>query len=505
MSDVRVFEIKNELNAESLQWDAWSKQLHDPLQPINELVDNAIAAILALLGAVGKIYVNINFKTNIGSIEHSGGTTFPLDIPSIIRCFAYGGKKPSSLNEHGCGLKTSLAILDKSNSKWKIYIKIVEGGVLKFFSISAPYSNTMHIIPETAWPGANKSAEPGSFIQFPVAKTLVRSLYKKQGAKMTDKDVDTRFKNHLGHMWQRVEKVVNGDIQIFYNNERVEPFSFQKPGVFDVYVDDYKPKKTYDLSSGGKVEVEEIKLREGSRKIPGTNIFAYAQHANGAYLFKNGRHIESICAEDARELYSRTFGSVPHHGHNGTMILVNLVGDQDVLPPTVPTKNRFGASELFDELITLLSEKLTRIVAKEDRTNESAIVARFKEQRERTMLSAGITGYSLEGEKQFLLSGAATPPIDLVETTGNKITVMEFKALNKVRTQDLAQLFFNWSLACASCPGKGVCASLYIAPSANFTMIPDHREYLHALAETHKFYPTIFDHESKELYKQGPV
>ena len=250
------------------------------------------------------------------------------------------------------------------------------------------------------------------------------------------------------------------------------------------------------------IEVEEIKIREGERKIPGTNVFMYAQHANGVYIFKNGRFIESIRTEDDRGLYSQIFGSVPHHGHNGHIKIVNLVGAQDVLPPTVPTKNRFGADPLFEEMITILAEKLTHIVTKEDRMNESAIVARFKEQRERTMLSAGISGYSLEGEKQFLLSGAAAPPIDLVETTGNKITVMEFKALNKVRTADLAQLFFNWSLACASCPGKTVCASLYIAPSVGFTMIPDHREYLRALAETHAFRPTIFDHESKELYKQ---
>ena len=98
-------------------WSTLSSMCYDNFQPINELCDNAIAAIIALTVALisGDIYITFNFSTNMGSIEHSGGVTFPTDPDGLKRCFTVGGKQQTSLNEHGSGLKSSLAI--SSNSK----------------------------------------------------------------------------------------------------------------------------------------------------------------------------------------------------------------------------------------------------------------------------------------------------------------------------------------------------------------------------------------------------
>jgi hypothetical protein len=510
MSDyIKTFELKSVGSVEALQWVAWSKTLHDPLQPINELIDNAIAAILSghvANGKInGKIYINFDFTSNTGKIEHTGGSTFPLEISEIVRCLAYGGAKATSLNEHGCGLKTSLAILDRSNSKWKIFIKVVENGALKFYSISAPYASRMKIVPQSAWPGQDNTAQPGSLIQFPVSGAIFAGLFGKKKQQATEKELSTHFKNHLGHVWQRIPEIMNSNILLYYNGDRAEPFSFQKHGVFDEYVDLYRPKKTYELSTSGKVEVEEIKLKESKKKIPGSNVFMYAQHANGIYFFKNGRLIESVRAEDDRELYSRIFGAVPHHSHNGNIKIVNFVGSQSQIPATVPTKNRFGASELFEEAIRILTEKLTPVSNGLDDRSELEIRDKFKADRERTMLSAGILGYSIEKNKHVMVGDVLAPPIDLLEKNGARYTVMEFKKNVRPAVQDFHQLLGYWTYVRAAYPDKVVEAALYLAPSPDFKMTHENKAYLHILAKDYKFCPTIYDYDNKMLYRQDTV
>jgi hypothetical protein len=506
MSDyIKTFELKSAGSVEAANWVAWSKQQHSPRQSIDELVDNAIAAVLGGITGTGKVYVRFAFDTNTGHIEHSGGSTFPTDSAGIVRCLTYGGRSPTFLNEHGCGLKTSLAILDPSNSKWKIFIKGVESGVLKFYSISAPYSNKMSIVPETTWPGQDKSAEPGSLIQFPITHSLFSGLFKS-GTKLDnkEKEIGVRFKNHLAHMWQCVEKVLNGDIQLFYNGEKVTPFSFRNPDVLD-YVDVYRAKKVYSLSTGGYAEITEIKLKDIARDIPGTNIFKHSMKANGAYLFKNGRFIEAINNDDARNLYTAIYGRSPHNLFNGYIQLINLVGAQDVLPATVPTKNRFVEGPLFEELIALIAKNITPITNGLDDRSELEIRDKFKADRERTMRSIGILGYSIEKEKQFVIRDSLTPKIDLFEKNGLKCVVMEFKRNNKPSVQDFHQLLGNWSYACEAYPDKDVEAALYISPSPDFQMTRDHKEFLHILAKRYKFYPSIYDYDNNLLYRQNRV
>jgi hypothetical protein len=505
MSDyIKTFELKSVGSVEAANWVAWSKQQHSPRQSIDELVDNAIAAIQAGVSGSGKVYVRLTFDTHTGYIEHSGGTTFPTD-EGIIRCLTYGGQNPTLLNEHGCGLKTSLAILDPENKGWKIFIKRTESGVLKFYRISAPYSNQMSISRVTAWPGEDKSAEPGSLIQFPITQSLFKGFFKT-GTKMDnkDKEIGVRFKNHLAHMWQCVEKILNGDIQLFYNGEKVTPFSFRNPDVLD-YVDVYRSKKVYPLSAGGKAEIVEIKLKDIARSIPGSNIFKYGLQAIGTYIFKNGRCIEAINNDDARNLFTAIYGQRPHNSLNGIIHIINLVGQQDVLPATVPTKNRFVDSPLFDEVVTLISNNITKMWIVEDDRCEGEIRDTFKAKRERMMRSAGIVGYSIEKGRGVSLGGIYGPPMDLFEKNGSKYTVMEFKKNIRPTVQDFHQLLGYWTYAREAYPDKDMHASLYLAPSTDFQMTSENKALLHVLSKEYNFCPKIYDYEDNLLYRQDPV
>jgi hypothetical protein len=177
-----------------------------------ELIDNAIAAIISEAACQGRIYINFNFGSTIGSIEHSGGKTFPQDKVELIRVLTYGGIQATRLNEHGCGLKSSLAILDPTNSVWKIYFKYVENGLLKVKSISAPYSNKMRICDELEWPGVDKTAENGTYILFPVSKERFVNMYQKKTALM--EDLHDRIKCHFTHMWMKLDEFIEGKLRM---------------------------------------------------------------------------------------------------------------------------------------------------------------------------------------------------------------------------------------------------------------------------------------------------
>jgi len=483
-------------------WKSLSTHSFDPFQPFNELADNAIAAIMDTSAVIsGDVYINFDFDVNIGSIEHSGGSTFPIDSDGISRCLKYGGKRPAILNEHGCGMKSSLAILDPTNNVWEIWIKKPRDGLLEIFKVSAPYKNGMKLTVETTWPGQNKNLEPGSFIRFPINKERFSDLYSSKTAKKEDiRNLHDRIKCHFSHQWMKQPDVCTSRIRIHYNGERTPPFSFNNPDVYE-FVDSIE-KKEFTLSTGGKVEIIRIKIKQGSRKLPGSYKFKHAMNSTGALLFKNGRLIEFITVDHCdRKLYSRIFGGVPHNSHNGYVCLVNLVGTQDQLPATVATKNQFQSTSLFDEFINTLQMTIPPF-EKSEHVSEDSMVFKYKQERQGNLAESGVV-FSLEQEKIFTLEeGILTPRMDLVYTHGSTIEVMEFKARCKVQLDDLSQLMANWILAKEANPTKVVTAALvlYGSDSDAQAVTPAHRKYLQIFKDSCGFDPIIRTNKNIRLY-----
>ena len=489
-------------------WGALASQDYDHFQPFVELIDNGIAAIISAL-ATGMIYIVFNFETNVGSIEHSGGNTFPLDKRELARCFMYGGKYATRLNEHGCGLKSSLAILDPHNKHWKIYIKYVENGMLRVKSISAPYSNRLVLRDESEWPGANKTAENGTYIQFPIDKTRFSDLYqKKTGALMND--LHDRIQCHFTHMWMKLDELIDGKLQMHYNGTKLIPFSFGSENMVDFI--SHKNHDEFTLSTGAHVKVQQVILNDkaSSRKgLPGSHKFKRAMSANGAYLYKNGRFIESINTDDTSRgnLYCKIFGSVPDNHHNGNILIVNMIGEQRQLPPTVPTKNRFQGSLLFDEFIEKLNkcEKITK-PGKSEVEKEVTLVEDYI-RREENSLRRRNPSITFEKERSYKLHDGESraPPIDLVITIGNERDLIEFKRSTLPSKDDIGQLLTNWILAKDSPENIGkVLKPILIVRAAkgDDLKIGDNlRCYLTVLAAPpYEFRPTILNTDNVVLW-----
>jgi len=476
-------------------WEAWSKSDYDNFQPIAELVDNAIAAVKSS----GKVYINFDFETGNANIEHSGGITFPSSPTELSRCFTYGSKKQTNLNEHGCGLKSSLAILNPQNNTWAVYFKTGKknpDGSLEVLSIKAPYSQKMNINREPNWPGKNNDAEPGSFICFPIYKDRFKDLYSSKNAKISDiKELHIRISCHLSHLWMKEESYLSGKIEMFYNNDRVFPFRFN---MSDDHVSKFV-KKTFTLSTGGIVNIEEITLDKDTSKVPGSFMFKFGMASNGVYLFKNGRLVMRINGD---QHYIRIFGSTPHNSHNGIIKIVNMIGNQDQLPPTVPTKNRFVTSTLFDEFIETLSNKITPLDSTEQKSEENDVTS-YTEKRQRIFASVN-QSYRAVREHSFGLTHGKTPPIDLTEYMKDEIHILEFKKDTHLTPKHIQQMMYNWILTRNSpeVEGKNLIAVIMLrALKDSKNVITDsNKEQLRILKESFGFCPMIRNTDDETLY-----
>jgi len=493
-------EIVGEFNISNVEesWNAWGKSNYDETQAIDEIIDNVIAAITKIQDALGKIHLQLDFDSGWGYLEHEGGTTFPEELALLQRTFTYGAQQQSAYNEHGCGLKTSLAILDPSNQLWKIAFAIPrDNGSCTMYSISAPYSAIMKLKRITEWPGKWRGHECRSYIKFPIRREHFRTLYTPKAKMNRDKELHDRIRNHLSHRWMLVPAFVDRKIQFTYNDMNVAPFTFRSDEVHDMVADLHQHERK--LSTGGMIKMTEIKLKSDAGTLYGSDLFKFAMSSNGAYLFKNGRMIEHI--NGSKKEYEKLFGAKNHNSHNGHMVLIDMIGTQNQLPVTVPTKNSFKKDELYYEMLDLSSKAFKiKFEAKEHKMEDSD-VAKYQEESERLYASVGFKCEFHRKHAYSLPDGHKTPPIDLVEIRNDEVLIHEFKSDTKMATQHISQLFTNWHLASTSeeLKGKKITPVLTLSTSEVEWCRGFHLSYLRSF-ESLGFHPIIQNLKRERLH-----
>ena len=479
-------------------WVAWGKSNYDETQALDEPIDNVIAAITKIKDALGKIHLQLDFDSGWGYLEHEGGTTFPAELALLQRVFTYGAQQQSAYNEHGCGLKTSLAILDPTNQFWELAFAIPrEDGSCAMYSISAPYSTTMKLVRIAKWPGKWTGHECRSYIKFPIQREHFRNLYTSKAKMNRDKELHDRIRNHLSHRWMLVPAFVDRKIQFTYNDMNVVPFTFRSDEVHDLVADLHQHERK--LSTGGTIKMTEIKLKSDAGTLYGSDLFKFAMSSNGAYLFKNGRMIEHI--NGSKKEYETLFGAKNHNSHNGHIVLIDMIGTQNQLPVTVPTKNGFKKDKLYHEMLDLSSKAFKiKFEAKEHKMEDSD-VAKYQEETDRFSASIGIETVQHRKHTFLLPDGQRTPPIDLVEIRKEEALIYEFKSDTKMATQHISQLFTNWFLASTSeeLKGKKLIPVLMLTTSEGEWCRDFHLSYLRAF-EGLGFYPRIQNLKRETLY-----
>lgn len=407
-----------------------NNEYEDSMQPISEIIDNAIAAKSTV------IKITIDFEKNYGSIEDNG-CGFPTNADELSRCFTYSPdiRVQTDLNEHGCGLKSSLAILDPYDNSWKITWKT--GG--KIYKVEAPYVRSDHAAVEVnIWPGTIQDPT-GTFIEFPIQKEQLRSLYENRRTKMSN--VLPKLKDELSQYWMKHPRMVSGALKMYLNDEHIVPFIV--PHDDTNYIKSVK-NFTCIISSGAKVDGTHYVL---DQHIP-NSWFRRSINHNGIYMFKNGRIIQRV---NGGPLYKQITGTDTNTNLNGNIAVVNISGKPECLPITVPTKNKFKPSHnpLLDEVIDFLRKEIKFDITCDVKESEESLLKKFENIRTNSFASEDDIDYKFLLKEQLNFKGdnLNSPQIDAIEIINKKAIIYEAKRENKVALIHLSQLYSNWILS----------------------------------------------------------
>jgi hypothetical protein len=415
-------------------WNTLKKNQYDEcLQPLLELLDNAFAS------GSNKIYCTLDFEKNIGSIEDNG-IGFGNNPDELSRCFTYGPDVPkqTDLNEHGCGMKSSLAILDPNDAHWTVTWKC--NGVI--YQVKAPYARDgiFEAMQISEWPG-KLSDTSGTIIQFPFVKENLSSLYEKKHL-ASFKHAILKLQKELSHTWMFYDPFTTGKIQLYLNDILIIPYVM--PSASTEHIAKITVHNT-TLANGAHVHIEEYMI---TSNLPNSNWFTKSMASNGAYIFKNGRSIIKI---NSGEDYKAIFGACPDNHHNGMIVLINIVGPANTLPITVPTKNKF--KKLCNPNYDLLIEYVSKTVRTptQEKPSEEKLLETFRMTRINTFRTSKIKHeILLEKNITFGDHKFSSPNLDAIETIQDTVYIYEAKRENRVSLQNILQIYGNFLLATAA-------------------------------------------------------
>ena len=468
-------------------WPLLQKQNYDQLQPLLELIDNAIAEPVAAT----IINVGIDFEKQLGYVEDNG-SGLPIEPSELARCMTFAAANPSDLNEHGCGLKASLAFMDPTNSKWRIVWKR-EGQI---YEIRPPYTSTIKVLKCETWPGQYASPS-GTYIEFPITKEGFAALYASPKVKCMDPL--PRIREEFSQYWMFNDRIRGGSIQLHLNGEHIEPFrmtAYSEPPYMAYF-------KSYDatMDTGATVNIMHYLLGES---IP-NSWFKKAMSSNGYYIFKNGRLIKRI---HSGRLYRQLYGAEADNHHNGFIVLVNIRGSQDQCPHTATTKNDFPSSARFAQLCDIIRAHVKPDI-RDTPPSEESLVQQFMSARKNMLGRLLKERFSIEEKKTLTISrddGSTykSPQLDLVELVDRDVNIYEAKRTNMVEFPHIRQLYGNWILAADNYGSdKTVTPVLLLNVKKSDFIMPDAiSPQIRVLAANSKrgFPLQIINYEGEELY-----
>lgn len=405
-----------------------NNEYEDAMQPISELIDNSIAAKSTV------IKITIDFEKNYGSIEDNGDG-LPSDSEGLSRCFTYSPETrvQTILNEHGCGMKSSLAILDPTDESWKVSWKNSA-----IYQVKAPYSIASHSAsPIEGWPGTIHE-KSGTLIEFPIKKDQFKSLYTKKKTSMAN--VLPKLKEELSQIWMKLPQISVGATKIYLNEELIEPFKF--PYENGEYVDEAR-NFNHELKNHGKLEITHYIIK---KDIP-NSWFRYSEAAAGFYMYKNGRLIQKVVSG---VLYEQLTGHMFDNHYSSNIVIVNVSGTQEQLPITVPTKNKFKPREknpIFDEIIEFIKDKVKLNSTHKKHISEEKLMENFQTVRENNSSDHDYYKFLLKEQLTFKGDNLNSPQIDAIEIINKKANVYEGKRENSVALCHIIQLYSNWILS----------------------------------------------------------
>jgi hypothetical protein len=433
-------------------WKSWGHSQYPSIADvIAELGDNSIQAKTGINGVHFDITVDEN-KQRWLTVEDGGQwPTITIDVARL--CFGYGtieGRK-EGLNEHNCGLKNSLAYLDRTNNRW--FIQIRQGKDV--WQLKAPYNMNMELTNGNKYIG-KLDIQNSTFIRVPIDDTQFKTLYERSvNSKPNDELLLDRLRLYLETTWMMRKDIIDKKVPIFFNGKQILPYSFLAEDGTEVYKHDANKVTLGD--SIVTLEVQRILLHPNYRKDH--PIFKRSLEHAGVFIFKNGRLINKT------PLFKEIYGKVRDGHYSGKIAIVNVTGESSDSLETTTTKNEFSSHDpKLEQLYAAIREccKLDNVKTPQSidvpiverelvrrlaelmmKTNEKRIAKGIYEIRQERVQALHSNGISLvTKEKPDMLE------IDKSEKT---IRIWEAKRVS-LSVDNLRQLFFYYRNIKNHCP-----------------------------------------------------
>lgn len=424
-------------------WKGLGGNFDSLTQIINEFIDNSLSDFIKFnQSEIKKIIIRVTQK-NVDvyaiEIEDTGS-----GIKNLESAFSIGNKnsQSTSLNEHGFGMKHSLAAANPENNNWSVETRTVENKENdEYYEIKSPFDlfnqEAFNIKGHSTWVGLQPT---GTIIKFDVSKSLLKTISRGlRGHYQNLESLMDILAEDLGYTYGTYISNNTASISIRYKgigmtNIVTKDISEIKP----VYTDIIQPGiNTTSLDLGnGEVEIDYEFLQ--ADKSNNKKYYLANMSTSGVEIRINGRLL-------AGNLFSEIWGAEKHNSFNYILIRLNIKSDSvDRLPTT--TTNKTGLKQDDPKLEAIYNWIRTKIPEPKKRAslsdNEVDLFDQLKELKLRT-LKEHDPSIIVEREKYAFTSIGEKIRIDLYQSFQNKTTIYEGKK-DKTTPQDVYQILMYW-------------------------------------------------------------
>lgn len=310
-------------------WFAYGNQIVCKFAALNEIIQNAISAIIQYSDGVTEKYfeenridVTIKKKGTYLLVQNNGITA------NIQKVLNYGQlNRDTALNQHGTGFKTAASFFNPTNDGWAFYTRDAE----HIYRVKAPYSTEMTIEEISEWPFADWAV---TCVEIKVDESI---------------NMDDITSKELGF---RYAYAIKNGINLTLNNKSVRPTT----------------PKSYDMKAGSFEETingEVVKFDYESHFVNDEKAEYYAKtekdqgiyvNVNDCFVQNTGVSLIHKRGTDGKKLKSTL---TSHNSMNGMVCTVNITmpNNHKVNMPFANTKNAINW-EKAEEIASIIDDKI---------------------------------------------------------------------------------------------------------------------------------------------------
>lgn len=317
----------NTVTVQTHSWKAFGNQIVCKFAALNEIIQNAIAAIIRYTIMMGitdsRYFADNHVDVSIKHLKH--GTYLYVQNNGIVadlrKVLDYGRlNRDTALNQHGTGFKTAASFFNPTNDSWAFYTRDAE----HVYRVCAPYSTEMIIEEIEEWPFSDWAV---SCVEIKVDDDITMN-------DITAKELGFRY----------AFAIKNG-VNLTFNDKIVRPVM---PNGIDMK----------DHSFVAEFNGENVKFECKSYIVTDTEASYYAKSEidQGLYIFVNDCFVENsgvslIRKRDGEGNVLRSNSTIKRHpSMNGMIATINILlpDNHNVNIPFANTKNAINWSRAKD-------------------------------------------------------------------------------------------------------------------------------------------------------------